>query len=324
MYWVKDPTSVGVEEWFKRPFLIISSDKGNETSPSVLGASMTTKSRWGIINVPVNAGGRKSTVMCNQVYCIDKSRLGNYIGTATEEEMAEIDRGLRFVLDLMKEPTDSEDWRDKRIADLEEQIAAQADVKTTEAVERDMWKRMYEKALELLAGKKVAETTETPKAVEPVIVEKPKVAEEKPVEEKLVEEKLVDVNTGTERELRDAGCSLEMIHNIVERRPFKSLEELKTLPNVTRIGYQIVSQRLTCVPVLDVKWKKDEPRKAKVNVNTAKATEIKEATGMNLTTAYAICGHRKKHGRYEKLDDLLNVKSFGEICMKRYGAMLEV
>ena len=320
MYWVKDPASVGCEEWFKRPFIVVSSDEGNATSSSVLGASMTTQFRWGVINVPVRSGNKESRVMCNQVYCIDKSRLGTYIGTATDEEMEEVDRGLRAALGLARENAAEEDWRDKKIAELEGKLAEKDDAKTAEAVERDMWKRMYEKALEMLVGKKIAEA--------PVDVNVVEVTKE-PEPEKIAEAP-VDVNTGTERQLRDAGCSMEMIRGIIERRPFKALEELKTLPNVTRIGYQIVENRLTCIPVLEPKWKKDEkvePRrkaKAKININTAKATEIKEATGMNATTASAICGYRNKHGRYEKVEDLLNVKGFGEICMKRYGSMLEV
>ena len=290
---VRDPYTVGREESFKRPFIIISSNKGNESSPVVIGAKLTTQSRVGVINVPVRSGTKAAWAMCNQIECIDKSRIGKYIGTATDEEMEEVDRGLRVALGLTKEPAVGEDWRDKKIAELEGKLAEKDDAKTVEAVERDMWKRMYEKAMNMLVGKKIAEAP----------VDAVEVAKE-PEPEKIAEAP-VDVNTGTERQLRDAGCSMEMIRGIIEHRPFKALEELKTLPNVTRIGYQIVSQRLTCVPVLDVKWKKDEPRKAKakININTAKATEIREATGMNATTASAICGYRNKHGRYEKVED---------------------
>lgn len=309
MYWVRDPGTTGVEASFKRPHIIISSDKGNETSSLLIGARMSTTSRWGAINVPVRSGAKTSTVMCNQIYGIDRDRLENYIGTVTEEEMAEIDRGLRVALGLTKEPAVGEDWRDKKIAELEGKLAEKDDAKTAEAVERDMWKRMYEKALDMLVGKKIAEAP-----VDAVEVTK------EPEPEKIAEAP-VDVNTGTERQLRNAGCSMEMIRGIIENRPFKALEELKALPNVTRIGYQIVSSRLTCIPVLEPKWKKDEPKK--VNVNTATVTEM-VAAGLPKGLSEHIRAHRNKRGKFEKLEDLLQVDIFGSVCMQRYGSMLEV
>jgi competence protein ComEA len=323
VFWIKDSYSVGSEERLRRPVVVVSSDKGNETSNTLLGVFLTTKPKWGAINVPLMINSKKNWVMCNQLGTFDRLRFEDYICTLAEDEMAAIDEALHIALGLQPQPQEDKSAEvaelKKKIADYENQIK-QRDTNI------GIYKKLYEKALDMVVDVKLGKDLAAAEELRSAEVKKPVEVkrEEKSEAAEKPEEKQVEINTCTAEELRSAGCTPTMIKYIIENRPYKSLEELKTLPNVTRIGYQIVSQRLTCVPVLDVKWKKDEPRKAKVNVNTAKATEIREATGMNATTASAICGYRTKNGRYEKLEDLLNVKGFGEICMKRYGSMLEV
>jgi competence protein ComEA len=218
------------------------------------------------------------------------------------------------------EPPKPQEDKSAEIAELKKKIADYENQIKQRDTNIGIYKKLYEKALDMVVDVKLGKDLAAAEELRSAEVKKPvEVKREEPQEEKQVE-----INTCTAEELRSAGCTPTMIKYIIENRPYKSLEELKTLPSVTRVGYQIVAGRLTCIPVITPKWKKDEPRKAKVNVNTAKATEIREVTGMNATTASAICGYRNKHGRYEKVEDLLNVNGFGEICMKRYGSMLEV
>lgn len=62
----------------------------------------------------------------------------------------------------------------------------------------------------------------------------------------------------------------------------------------------------------------------KVNVNTAKATEIAEKTGLSLNVAYGITGYRKEHGKFTSISELLNTPRFKESHMKKYGDRLVV
>ena len=46
--------------------------------------------------------------------------------------------------------------------------------------------------------------------------------------------------------------------------------------------------------------------------------------GIGKETAEMIRAYRNKHGRFESVEDLLNVPRFGKGCMKKYGSKVEV
>lgn len=74
----------------------------------------------------------------------------------------------------------------------------------------------------------------------------------------------------------------------------------------------------------DVEEEDIEPevkKNSKVNVNTATWQEIVE-TGIGEKTARDIVAYRKKNGLFKVKRDLLNVKRFGTICLKKYGSKL--
>lgn len=65
----------------------------------------------------------------------------------------------------------------------------------------------------------------------------------------------------------------------------------------------------------------EEKKNSKVNVNTATWQEIVE-TGIGEHTARDIVSYRKKNGLFKVKKDLLNVKRFGTVCLKKYGSKL--
>lgn len=325
VYWVRDRNAY--DSYAGRPVVIVSNDKGNETAPHITGTYTTTKQKHGIINVPIEQPRGRCFVLCNQIVTVMKEDLGNYIYTLTESEMAAVDRGLSIALSL--NPQMEDDGEEKRlleeeIASLNAQLASKKDASVEVIVERDMWKKMYEKAMDMLVRAKMSEPTVEK---EPVVVEPPVVKQEPVAEDE--SEPTVEINTCTSLDLRRIGCSPTLIHDIIRNRPYKSCEELKALPNMTRIAYQLIQRRITCVPLVREKPKKEEPKKeplknVKVNVNTATPDEMANVLGMNRTLANFIRAYRNKHGKFEKLEDLLNVPRFGSGCMAKYGPRLEV
>lgn len=205
-------------------------------------------------------------------------------------------------------------------------------------------------------GSPVAE----PQVVKPVVVvESPKVEEAPKVEEPETQG-LVDINHCTITELKKIGFSVGLARAVVAARPFKSVEDLKRVSGMAKTRYRIVEPKVCCTPLeiivveepvseieekqevtLDdkstlvapvVEIPEEKPKKekvvwngVKVNVNKVEtAAEIHRRTGLTLRTAQEIMKHREQFGDYEKVEDLLFLKNFGNTCMKRYGHMLEV
>lgn len=97
-----DPT-VGHEI---RPCVVVQRDSANRTSPLVIVCPLTdAKGTAGnLLNVFVPAGTGGATkdclVVCNAIRSVDKRRIVRFEGRLSPELMADIDRGLRAILDL--------------------------------------------------------------------------------------------------------------------------------------------------------------------------------------------------------------------------------
>lgn len=83
-----------------RPVLIIQNNIGNKYSPTTIIAPLTSKvsSKRQLpthIFVPSTAKlPQDSLVLLEQIRTIDKTRLQDYIGTLTTDQMKEIDKGI--------------------------------------------------------------------------------------------------------------------------------------------------------------------------------------------------------------------------------------
>lgn len=92
---------VGSETKKDRPGIIVSNDTNNRYNREVTVVFLTSKPKKETpTHVTINSARRRSTALCEAPTSIDKVRLNNYIGTATEQEMAEISRKLKIALEL--------------------------------------------------------------------------------------------------------------------------------------------------------------------------------------------------------------------------------
>lgn len=97
---------VGSEQGGNRPVLVIQNNTGNHFSPTVIAAAITgyTKRDRQPTHVRVNSAAcglfRNSTILLEQLRTLDKSRLGEYIGSVDEEKMREVDAALSVSVGL--------------------------------------------------------------------------------------------------------------------------------------------------------------------------------------------------------------------------------
>jgi mRNA interferase MazF len=96
----------GSEQGKVRPGLIIQNDLGNQYSPVVIVAAITTGEQAKYdINVEVKSpeGGltRNSIILLNQIRTADKSRLGKYWGRLSPSTMAKVDEAIQISLGLI-------------------------------------------------------------------------------------------------------------------------------------------------------------------------------------------------------------------------------
>ena len=100
-YWVENLNAVGHEMMKTRPAVVVSCGALAGTSPvvNIVYLSNTDKDREGYVRVRTEKG--LSVAHCENIYSVDKSRLGTYLGQCGEEEMAKIDLSLIHI----SEPT---------------------------------------------------------------------------------------------------------------------------------------------------------------------------------------------------------------------------
>lgn len=320
IYWFRGDDGIGSEIASKRPGVIVSSDRGNQTSGLVNVCYLSSTKGHGVINVRCfpRGYGKASYVKCNQVFTYDKKRALEYMGKLTDFELAAVDRGIVVALGLQDVDMDVSDEVSRLEEELEKVKSEKEDELLSLKVELELHKRMYEKLLDELAHRRVMADVGVEKAVEKVVVaeeppkkyeveKKPKVVVEEEPEQK------VDINACTEKDLVKAGFSTEAAKNIVLLQPFKNVDELKEVPGVTATWFRVVKNRLTCTVVSE-----------KVNINTASAKEIHEKTGLPICTAYAITGTRKRNGPYKKLEELKDVDRFSQYHWDNYASKFEV
>ena len=106
MFYADLTYGIGSEQKGSRPVVIISNNKGNRHSNTVIVAVITSQ----MINktklpthchIQAQQGlYRNSLVMLEQIRTVDKSRLREYIGTLNGEVMSKIDRALAISVGL--------------------------------------------------------------------------------------------------------------------------------------------------------------------------------------------------------------------------------
>lgn len=274
VYWVRMDTMVGGEMGLSRPAVIISQNEYNNSSPTVFMAYLSTKEHK-IWEVPTMATGRDSYIKCNQLFTIDKSRIGKFMGVLDRAETRELNDVLEKFLDLGYDDTVALNAKDTEIAALKVEIArlegeltmmknvmdtAQAtyeknleDAKFETLVQTKLYERCLEKLVKMRLGADIqacmrAEATiaEEKPVMKPVAVVAPVV--EKAEEDTEATEERVDVNHCTATQLKKIGFSMPMAKVIVSKRPYKSVDDLRNLPGMKASLFRLKAPKL-CVIV---------------------------------------------------------------------------
>ena len=109
IYYISIPFNTGSEINKTRPGVIVSNDEQN-ASGSVVTVVFLSASCKRLVpsHVAIQSSHRLSMALCEQIFTIDKSRIGDYVGNVTEKEMQEIEEAIRYSLALPEyKPADS-------------------------------------------------------------------------------------------------------------------------------------------------------------------------------------------------------------------------
>ena len=89
----------GSEQGGYRPVLIIQNNRGNQHSPTVIIAAITSRPKTKLpTHVPINGIRgleKESFVLLEQIRTLDKGRLDDYVGRLNWEQMMKVDKALR-------------------------------------------------------------------------------------------------------------------------------------------------------------------------------------------------------------------------------------
>ena len=67
-----------------------------------------------------------------------------------------------------------------------------------------------------------------------------------------------------------------------------------------------------------------QPRSRPININTATASDFASLQGVGVATAERIIRHRAQVGRFERVDDLMQVKGIGQATLDKNRHRLSV
>ena len=120
----------GSEQDSERPAVIVSNNIGNEHSSIVEVVYLTTKEKNPLPTHVKIMCRVPSTALCEQISNISKERLGEYVRSCTDEEMAAIDRALMVSLGISNAPDKTETGENHIVDDLKMKL---------EGVERELY-----------------------------------------------------------------------------------------------------------------------------------------------------------------------------------------
>lgn len=92
---------IGSEQKAGRPGIIVSNDKGNQSSNTVEVVYLTTQPKHDLpTHVVIRATGKESIALCEQVHTVAVERIGDYCGECSKNEMQSVDIALLVSLSL--------------------------------------------------------------------------------------------------------------------------------------------------------------------------------------------------------------------------------
>ena len=101
IFWVDIPNAIGHELMKDRPAIIVRCDALNDNSPVVQEVSCSASPKQELPeHITIRSTEQISTALCENVYTVDKSRVGRFVGRCTRREMEQVDRCLLSGLGL--------------------------------------------------------------------------------------------------------------------------------------------------------------------------------------------------------------------------------
>ena len=89
-----------------RPVLIIQNNRGNQHSPTVIVAAITSQPKTKLpTHVPINGINgleKESFVLLEQIRTVDKRRLDDYVGRLNRDQMNRVEKALRTSMEIKK------------------------------------------------------------------------------------------------------------------------------------------------------------------------------------------------------------------------------
>lgn len=256
VYWIKyNTTGILGAHAGARPAVVVSSQDINDSSSVIEVVYLSTQDRGVSRDIcpRINCTGKVSYAKCDQISSVSKDNFGACIATFTSKEMSAVDKALKLSLGFSTGSDDLDTWEDER-RELEEEIASlkaqqgrRSEDTTDIRVERDMWKKMYEKALEMLVEKNMAPEKRVVVSREPEVKKRVVVASEPKVSEDVEK---ININTASAKELMSKlNCSTCDAYSLTGYRNkngnFVGLEELREVKNLSASFIERYGERLT-------------------------------------------------------------------------------
>lgn len=102
--WASNPIASGHIQKKLRPYLIISNNKNNEHSSTVLAIPLTTKKKKNLpTHYKVIINNKTNTVLAEQIVCLNKTDIADYIDTINDFDLKQIEDRIKIQLDLKGE-----------------------------------------------------------------------------------------------------------------------------------------------------------------------------------------------------------------------------
>lgn len=151
IFYIENRNAVGSEQDKTRPALVVSNDTGNACAPVVMVVWLTTQEKAPLPTHCTVRAKVASTALCENINTISKDRVLDYIRTATEQEMAEVDKCLSVALGIVQvlavEDTGIQHV-DQLISDIDRLFYREADEKVAQGIDkansiaRQMYRRL--------------------------------------------------------------------------------------------------------------------------------------------------------------------------------------
>lgn len=103
IFYMLNKTVTGSEQSGGRPVIIVSNEACNQYSPICTVVCLTTQEKKPLPThvlledetLPVYG-----TILCEQIQCVSKLKLGNYVGEVSEKTMKQIEKAIAIQLDI--------------------------------------------------------------------------------------------------------------------------------------------------------------------------------------------------------------------------------